>query len=81
MKYDQKRDIYTTQAVLKQGYYNYHYGLLKEDGTMDYHFMEGSWSDTENEYQAIVYYRGLGDIYDRVIGFGSFNTSSQSVIR
>lgn len=76
MKFD-NRGIHTTEVMMKQGYYNYVYGILEEDGNVDYRTMEGSWSDTENEYQSIVYYRGLGDIYDRIIGFSSFNTSSQ----
>ena len=76
MKFD-NRGIYTTEVLMKQGYYNYIYGIVDEDGNVDYRTMEGSWSDTENEYQSIVYYRGLGDIYDRIIGFNSFNTSSQ----
>ncbi len=76
MKYD-NRGIYTTEVLMKQGYYNYMYGIVDEDGNVDYRTMEGSWSDTENEYQSIIYYRGLGDIYDRIIGFNSFNTHSQ----
>ena len=81
MKYDSKRDIYTTQTLLKQGYYNYYYGVVNNNKEIDYQSMEGSWSDTENEYQAIVYYRGLGDIYDRIIGFRTYNTTSQPYLR
>jgi hypothetical protein len=76
MKFD-NRGIHTTEVMMKQGYYNYVYGIVDEEGNVDYRTMEGSWSDTENEYQSIVYYRGLGDIFDRIIGFSSFNTSSQ----
>lgn len=76
MKYDAARNVYTTQALLKQGYYNYYYGLLDDKGKIDYTTMEGSWNETENEYQVIVYYRGLGDIYDRVLAFNSYNTNS-----
>lgn len=76
MKFD-NRGIYTTEVLMKQGYYNYVYGIVDENGNVNHRTMEGSWSDTENEYQSIVYYRGLGDIYDRIIGFNSFNTSSQ----
>jgi len=76
MKYDEKRDLYTTSVVLKQGYYNYCYGLVDEDGEIDFVSMEGSWNETENDYQVLVYYRGLGDIFDRVIAFKTFNTNS-----
>lgn len=76
LTYDQKRDMYSTQVKLKQGYYNYYYGLVDNKGAINYAAMEGSWNETENEYQALVYYRGLGDIYDRVIGFKTYNTNT-----
>ncbi|MEY3419812.1 MAG: hypothetical protein RIR48_92 [Bacteroidota bacterium] len=77
MKYDSKRDLYLTEVVLKQGYYNYMYGVINKKDEVDYPVMEGSWNETENEYQALVYYRGLGDLYDRVIGFSVYNTNSE----
>lgn len=76
MKFD-NRGLYTAEILMKQGYYNYMYGIVDENGNVNYRTMEGSWSDTENEYQSIVYFRGLGDIYDRIIGFNSFNTLTQ----
>ena len=77
MKYDSKRDLYLTEVLLKQGYYNYMYGVINKKDEVDYPVMEGSWNETENEYQALVYYRGLGDLYDRVIGFSVYNTNSE----
>ncbi|MGB4957897.1 MAG: hypothetical protein WBO36_00400, partial [Saprospiraceae bacterium] len=71
--------IYTTTALLKQGYYNYYYGILDKKGNIDYQSLEGSWNETENDYQALVYYRGLGDIYDRVIGFQTYNTNTDAL--
>ena len=76
MKYDSGRNIYTAEVVLKQGYYNYMYGVVNNQNKINYQVMEGSWNETENEYQALVYYRGLGDLYDRVIGFHTFNTNT-----
>jgi hypothetical protein len=66
----------TANVLLKQGYYNYYYGVLKSDGSIDYQKLEGSWNETENDYQVVAYFRGFGDIYDRVIGFTTFNTST-----
>ncbi len=66
---------YTTSVLLKQGYYNYYYAVVGPGG-IDIQKMEGSWTDTENDYQALVYFRGFGDIYDRVVGFSSFNTEN-----
>ncbi|MBK9737143.1 MAG: DUF5103 domain-containing protein [Saprospiraceae bacterium] len=81
MKYDDSRGVYSTTVPLKQGFYNYYYGLVDPKDNFDFKTMEGSWSDTENDYQTIVYYRGLGDIYDRIIGFETFNTSASRLIR
>ncbi len=76
MQYDAKRDMFSATVQMKQGYYNYMYGIVNDEGSIDYKSMEGSWNETENEYQAVIYYRGLGDIYDRVIGFTNYNTNS-----
>lgn len=76
MKYDGKRDMYDAQVLLKQGYYNYYYGVVEEGKPIDYQALEGSWNETENDYRAFIYYRGLGDLYDRVIGYGAYNSNS-----
>ncbi len=76
MEYDAQSDMYTTTLFLKQGFYNYFYGIVDAEGNIDYKTLEGTWNETENDYQAIVYYRGLGDIYDRIIGFTTYNTNT-----
>ncbi|MBK6783666.1 MAG: hypothetical protein IPG79_07820 [Saprospiraceae bacterium] len=43
--------------------------------------MEGSWNETENDYQAIAYFKGFGDIYDRVVGFTVFNTTVDASLK
>ncbi|MBK9254317.1 MAG: DUF5103 domain-containing protein [Saprospiraceae bacterium] len=75
MVYDQNKDLYIAEALLKQGYYNYMYALVK-NGKVDYVTMEGSWAETENDYHSLVYYRGFGDLYDRVVGYNKFNTET-----
>ena len=55
------------------------YGVLNKNNEVNFPVMEVSWNETENEYQALVYYRGLGDIYDRVIGFSVYNTNSERI--
>ncbi|MBK7524650.1 MAG: DUF5103 domain-containing protein [Saprospiraceae bacterium] len=81
MKLSENGKYLITEAVLKQGYYNYYYGILKNDGTIDYATMEGSWNETENDYQAIAYFKGFGDIYDRVVGFTVFNTTVDASLK
>ena len=70
MHYDANSRMYTAKAFLKQGFYNYTYYL--ED---DPYFFEGSYYQTENTYDIIVYYRPLGSFTEKVIGYSSFTTS------
>ena len=79
MKYDTRRDMYMAQVLLKQGYYNYYYGIVTDGEKIDYQALEGSWNETENEYLTLAYYKGVGDLYDRVIGFDVFNTNKTSI--
>lgn len=74
MKYDPEDNLYTGEALLKQGYYNYYYGIRTGEQTFDYRSLEGSWTETENDYHTLIYYRGFGELYDRVIGYNKFNT-------
>lgn len=53
MMYDGTKGIYYTQQLLKQGYYSYHYTTA----TGGIPASEGSFYQTENRYQAMVYYK------------------------
>lgn len=66
---------YRNTVLLKQGYYNYMYAIKRNDGTVDYTGLEGSWHETENQYTAIVYYRRDEERFDRVIGTSNFNSN------
>lgn len=70
MDYDAERGLYTKDVELKQGFYDYMYALLKDDGILAIEDIEGSWYETDNEYQVIVYYRENGSEYDRVLDVG-----------
>ena len=78
MYFDAERDMYVAHMFLKQGYYNYYYAIVDEEGNIDIPSMEGSWNETENDYQFIIYYRSLGDLYDRVVGYRGYNTNEQT---
>jgi len=71
MTYDAERNLYHGSAYFKQGYYDYMFAIQKEDGMLDFSEIEGSWYETENDYQVIVYYRDLASEYDRVLGVAS----------
>ena len=69
MKYDELDKRYTTTVMQKQGYYSYQFILIGRDGTSRVVPSEGCFYQTENKYQALVYYRGRGERTDRLVGF------------
>lgn len=66
MTYDIDHDLYTASILQKQGYYSYQY--LCGDG--DLLPSEGSYYQTENRYQAFIYYRGTNDRTWRLSAYG-----------
>ena len=70
MHYDDVKQCYEGRVMLKQGYYSYQYLVVKADGTVGPVSTEGNFYQTENQYQALVYYRGVGERTDRLVGFG-----------
>ena len=78
LKYNADKIQYEASIYLKQGYYNYHYAL-KDTTTnrVDVSFIEGTHYQTRNDYYIYVYYRAVGDRYDRFVGF--LKTSSKEL--
>ena len=74
MKYNSETGYYETQLLFKQGFYNYTYVSVGDDGMINTHKVEGSFYQTENDYTVIVYYRKFGDRYDQAIGLGTTNS-------
>ena len=64
MDYDAARGQYHAAILLKQGYYSYEF--IQKDGLM--RRTMGSFFETENEYEVLVYYRQQGSRYDRLAG-------------
>jgi hypothetical protein len=76
MKYDTLNNVYEQDVLLKQGYYNYMYCVVK-DGTKnkgDLTHYEGTYFETENDYTILVYYRNPVLYYDELIGIQTFNS-------
>lgn len=67
--FDAKTKFYTTSLLLKQGWYDYQFGYELSSGVFDTDPFEGSFFQTENEYEVLVYYRGLGSRYDQLVGY------------
>lgn len=70
MEYDEFHKQYHVGLLLKQGYYSYQY--RQEDGSTAR--TEGDFYQTENEYSVLVYYRGQGARYDRLVGYSTTKT-------
>ena len=64
--YQAPQHCYTASILLKQGYYNYQY--RNADGKL--HPTEGSFYQTENRYQGLIYYKGTNDRTWRLTAFG-----------
>jgi hypothetical protein len=70
MEYNEGCACYQKTLYLKQGYYNYMYGIKKTNAALvDFSPMEGSFQGTDNEYNIFVYFRSQIGLYDRLIGF------------
>lgn len=72
LEYDANEKAYKKAILLKQGFTSYLFSLVdSKTQKIDYNdSIDGNFYQTENDYQVIVYYRGIIDRSDRVIGFG-----------
>ncbi len=77
MTYNFDKGQYELTLLLKQGYYNYMYVYVPQGSTKaDHTNIEGSFWQTENDYQILVYYRDLAGRYDRLVGYQQLNSSA-----
>ena len=68
--FDPARQQFIARLYLKQGVYDYQY-IWKDNtnGKTDNSLLEGSFFETQNDYQAFVYYRKPGSRWDQLIGY------------
>ena len=69
MTYDETDQSYNVVVMQKLGYYNYQLLMVDLDGTTHTLPEEGSFFQTENRYQAFVYYREVGGRSWRLVAF------------
>ncbi len=74
LEYNDKSGIYEASILLKQGYYNYMFGILANSKT-DFSITEGNFYQTENNYKILVYYRPPGSRFVKVIGYGEVDSA------
>ncbi len=75
MEYNFNSKMYELTLLLKQGFYNYQYHFLENTYTKaEVERFEGNFGQTENDYIIYVYYCGIGDNYERLIGVNITNS-------
>lgn len=75
MTWNFETSAYELTLLLKQGYYNYQYVYVAAGAkTADHTNIEGSFWETENDYQIFVYFRDFSARYDRLIGYRILNS-------
>ncbi|MDR2204983.1 MAG: DUF5103 domain-containing protein [Flavobacteriaceae bacterium] len=70
MLYDEKRKQYVAKIYLKQGFYNYILATKNPDGSLNFGEINGNFWQTENLYQAFLYYAPFGRNYDGLLAYG-----------
>lgn len=80
MTYNHDVGGYQITLLLKQGFYDYTYVYLRDGAQLpDYTWFEGSYEDTENDYEIFVYHRPPTSMqYDRLVGYTRFNSMNRT---
>lgn len=73
MQWNDDTQQYEAGLWLKQGYYSYQYLLMQPDGGVTPVPSEGNFYQTQNSYQALIYYKGNGERADRLVAYGALN--------
>ncbi|GAB0155490.1 DUF5103 domain-containing protein [Chryseobacterium sp. Alg-005] len=74
MEYDEANKKYVARIYMKQGFYNYILATKESDGTLNFGEVNGNFWQTENLYQAFLYFAPFGRNYDGLMGYGEFRT-------
>lgn len=78
MEYDKTDATYNAAILQKQGYYSYRFVAVDANGNMTLAPTEGSFYQTENRYQAYIYYKGTGERTWRLVGYRQVEFSSEN---
>ena len=69
MTYNEESGYYEAVIQQKLGYYNYHFIVVHDDGTIRQLPSDGNFYQTENKYECLIYYRGKQDRTDILVGY------------
>ncbi len=76
MHYNFEQKNYTATLLLKQGYYNYGYAIVRNDNKIpDLGYYEGNHWQTENIYTIYIYYHDFAKDYDQLIGVSNIRST------
>ena len=81
MQYNPESKRYELPLLLKQGYYNYRYVVVKDGSLLPDNPVDGDFWQTENVYDVLIYYRAPGSRFDELIGRGNALSTSISNVR
>lgn len=70
MIFHPEENRYTASIYLKQGFYSYVLATKEADGSLNFGEINGNFWQTENLYQALLYYTPFGRNYDGIYGYG-----------
>lgn len=73
---DESGKYLTCSIFLKQGFYNYDF-VVYDNQKIDKKTISGSYFETENNYEALVYFQPTNSIYYEVVGYGIGNSKQQ----
>jgi len=71
MTYNTAGGYYEAVVPLKLGYYNYQFLATDEQGRLSSFRVDNSHYQTENSYQALVYFRPQGGRADKLVGYAN----------
>lgn len=77
MVYNPSTQSYEGTLFLKQGFYNYIYGLIDKtvpNGKFSTEYTEGNHWEAENTYTILIYFRPLGGRSDELVGMATLNS-------
>lgn len=77
LEYNAEKKLFEKAILIKQGFVNYQYVIASKNKKINFKdAIDGNFYLTENQYDAIIYYRGNNERYDRVIGKARNNSET-----
>ncbi len=75
MTYNATQKMFLLNTLVKQGVTDYHYVWTDTNGkTINEHEFDGTFYQTENNYQILIYYRSPSSRFDELVAFTELNT-------